>query len=84
VSEVSFISSPLIPVTRAALSAEASAVAEPARQNSEPSALDVSHKTVVKTEQLSKFTFGYTFLDPETLRVVGQFPAASPIGAYRK
>lgn len=84
-SEVSFISSAPVPATRSPRAAEKSAAPEaatPARENAPPP--EVAHKTKVKTEQLSKYTFGYTFLDPETLRVVGQFPAAPPIGGYRK
>lgn len=81
-SEVSFISSAPVAATR---SSRAPETAAPAREKSAPApGPDLSHKTKVKTEQLSKYTFGYTFLDPETLRVVGQFPAAPPIGGYRK
>ena len=45
---------------------------------------EVAQKTKVKTEQLGKYSFGYTFLDPETMQVVAQFPSAPPIGSYHK
>jgi len=88
VSEVSFISSGLAAATRSSRAPEKSAAKEaqaPAREKSAPPPdTALAHKTKVKTEQLSKYSFGYTFLDPETLRVVGQYPAAPPIGGYRK
>jgi hypothetical protein len=41
-------------------------------------------KIQVKTEQLTKFSFAYTFIDAETQRVVGQWPIAPGPSGYGK
>lgn len=80
-SEVSFISPAALSPTRTVRAPENAAASEK-KEAAPPPVLP--QKTKVKTEQLSKFTFGYTFLDPETLRVVGQFPVEPAMDAYRK
>ncbi|MEJ0023114.1 MAG: hypothetical protein WDN76_06500 [Alphaproteobacteria bacterium] len=40
---------------------------------SAPAALP--NKTIVKAEQISKYAFGYTFIDTATAQVVGRYPA---------
>jgi hypothetical protein len=65
----------------------ASKEAEPAREK-EPDTpalqLRLANKTTVKTEARTNFSFTYTFIDTETQRVIGQWPAPSMMGRYGK
>jgi hypothetical protein len=49
---------------------------EPESRKERPAAAAaLPNKTKVKAEQISKYEFGYTFIDAETSQVVGRYPA---------
>lgn len=60
--------------------------AESAReaQAAKPPEPRLLNKTKVKTEPRTNFSFTYTFIDTETQRIIGQWPAPSPIHGYTK